>query len=47
MTATQIMHDLIVLLFVGIGVWALGSYAREEFDRIQRARRIFKGWRRG
>ena len=47
MTAFQIAHDVIVSAFLLAGLWALCSYAREEIDRIQRARRIFRGWRRG
>lgn len=47
MTATQIAHDAIVAVFLLCGLWAVCSLAREELDRIQRARRIFRGWRRG
>lgn len=43
---TALAHDLIVSFFVLAGMWAVLSYAREEFDRIQRARRIFKAWQR-
>ena len=47
MTATQLAHDAIVAVFLLCGLWAVFSLAREEFDRLQRARRIFRGWRRG
>lgn len=47
MTATQLAHDAIVAVFLLVGLWAVCSLARDEFDRIQRARRIFRGWRRG
>ena len=42
---TALAHDLIVAAFLLCGLWALGSLAREEFERIQRARRIFRKWR--
>lgn len=44
---TAIAHDLIVGVVLLLGLWAVCSLTREEIDRIQRARRIFRGWRRG
>ena len=41
------MHDILVGIFLLLGLWAVCSLTREEFDRIQRARRIFRSWRRG
>lgn len=43
---TALAHDLIVALFLLVGMWAVLSITREEIDRIQRARRIFKAWQR-
>ena len=43
---TALAHDLIVAAFRLCGLWALGSLAREELNRIQRARQIFKAWQR-
>lgn len=43
---TALAHDLIVSFFALVGMWAVLSLCREEFDRIQRARRIFKAWQR-
>lgn len=46
MSAAEFAHDAIVTLFLLVGMWAVCSVIREDFDRAQRARRIFKGWRR-
>ena len=46
MTAAALVHDAIVAVFLLCGLWAVCSLAREEIDRIQRARRIFRAWRK-
>jgi hypothetical protein len=45
MTATQIAHDAIVVLFLLAGLWALCSLAREEVTKALRGRQLRRAWR--
>ena len=45
MTATQIAHDAIVVMFLLCGLWAVCSLAREEITKAYRGRHLRRKWR--